>query len=129
MMLPATGLLERAGYRRLEPPPAFHEAQLRMWLLRCKGFAYVHEEKYIDLELHSRLFDNQLLVSKTPPVNSWQTVQLTKESGLCTFGDDDLFAYLCAHGAVHCWFRLKWLADVAALLAPKSTSDIRTTLS
>jgi hypothetical protein len=31
--------------------------------------------------------------------------------------DADLLLYLCAHGARHCWFRLKWLADIAALLA------------
>jgi hypothetical protein len=33
-----------------------------------------------------------------------------------TLPDDELFLYLCVHGAVHVWFRLKWLADVAALL-------------
>jgi hypothetical protein len=43
---------------------------------------------------------------------------------LDTLTDDDLFAYLCAHGANHCWYRLKWLADVGALLAPKSESEI-----
>ncbi|MGE5477527.1 MAG: nucleotidyltransferase family protein [Bacteroidales bacterium] len=29
--------------------------------------------------------------------------------------DEDLLPYLCGHGARHCWFRLKWLADIAAL--------------
>jgi hypothetical protein len=28
-----------------------------------------------------------------------------------------LFAYLCMHGALHWWNRLKWLADLNALLA------------
>ena len=32
-------------------------------------------------------------------------------------GEEDLFAYLCMHGALHWWNRLKWLADVNALLA------------
>jgi Uncharacterised nucleotidyltransferase len=36
---------------------------------------------------------------------------------------DDLFAYLCAHGASHSWFRLKWLADVGALLAQRPPSE------
>jgi hypothetical protein len=31
-------------------------------------------------------------------------------------GDDILFAYLAAHGAHSGWFRLKWLADITALL-------------
>jgi hypothetical protein len=29
----------------------------------------------------------------------------------------DVLVYLCVHGAVHQWFRLKWLADMGALLA------------
>jgi hypothetical protein len=33
-----------------------------------------------------------------------------------TLCDDELFLYLCVHGATHVWFRLKWLADVAAML-------------
>jgi hypothetical protein len=37
-------------------------------------------------------------------------------------GDEDLFAYLCMHGALHWWNRLKWLADVNALLA-SATED------
>ena len=37
--------------------------------------------------------------------------------GLRTLGEEDLFAYLCMHGALHWWNRLKWLADVNALLA------------
>src|SRR5262249_42174545 len=35
-----------------------------------------------------------------------------------------LFAYLCAHGANHCWYRLKWLADIGALLARRSGIEI-----
>src|SRR5262249_31137178 len=30
----------------------------------------------------------------------------------------DLFSYLCMHGALHSWSRLKWLADINALLTP-----------
>jgi len=42
--------------------------------------------------------------------------------GLHTLGDEDLFAYLCMHGALHWWNRLKWLADINAMLstAPES---------
>ena len=40
-----------------------------------------------------------------------------------TLGADDLFAYLCAHGAYHAWFRLKWLADIGALLAAEPMGE------
>ena len=39
------------------------------------------------------------------------------DGSLRTLGDAELFAYLCVHGASHCWFRLKWLADLNAWLA------------
>ena len=43
--------------------------------------------------------------------------------GLRTLGEEDLFAYLCMHGALHWWHRLKWLADINALLVA-SGSDV-----
>ena len=39
-------------------------------------------------------------------------------------GEADLFAYVCVHGAGHGWSRLKWLADLNALIAQKSEADI-----
>jgi len=114
--LPAAALLESAGYRRSEPPASFNEAQVRTWLLRRKELTYIHEERRLVVELHSRLFDNPRLMAKMPVTEPLRIVAVTEELGLRTFGEDDLFAYLCAHGAFHCWFRLKWLADIGALL-------------
>lgn len=37
---------------------------------------------------------------------------------------DELFAYLCVHGALSGWNRLKWLADCAALLDGMDTDEI-----
>ena len=116
LTLPAAALLEFAGYRRSEPPASFSEAQVRMWLLRCKELTYVHKERRLIVELHCRLFNNSRLMSKMPVAGPLRIVAVTEELGLRTFGEDDLFAYLCAHGAFHCWFRLKWLADIGALL-------------
>src|SRR5262249_38955185 len=39
---------------------------------------------------------------------------------LPTLPDLDHFLYLCAHGSRHCWFRLKWVADIGAMLRRKS---------
>ena len=113
----AAKVLERAGYRPTEPPASFNKAQVRMWQLRCKEVTYLHEEQRLVVELHSRLFDNPRLMAKNPVTGPLRMVAVTEQHGLCTFGEDDLFAYLCAHGAVHCWFRLKWLADIGSLLA------------
>ena len=116
-ILPAAAVLELNGYRRLQPPSNFSESQLRTWMHRCKEILYVNDEKTILVELHCRLFDNLKLMPDIPDPRTLRIASITKEIGLCTFGEDDLFAYLCAHGAVDRWFRLKWLADVAALLA------------
>lgn len=51
-----------------------------------------------------------------------QAVSVGSGIKLATLGEKDLFAYLCAHGANHCWYRLKWLADIAALLG-KATQE------
>jgi hypothetical protein len=114
----AAAVLERAGYSRHQPSPEFTASQLQMWTHRCKEICYRHPEKRIDVELHSRLFDNPAMPAGLI-VNRWRTLPLGDGMAVATFEDDDLFAYLCAHGAVHCWFRLKWLADIAALLAQK----------
>jgi hypothetical protein len=43
---------------------------------------------------------------------------------LPTFAKDELFAYLCVHGAFHGWSRVKWLADLAALIAQESPAEV-----
>jgi hypothetical protein len=110
-------LLERAGYRQHQPPPEFTASQLQMWMHRSKEIRYIHPEKKIEVELHSRLFDNPRMTVGMPATNRLRIVPLRNGIGVCTFGDDDLFAYLCGHGAADRWFRLKWLADIGALLA------------
>jgi hypothetical protein len=112
----ATTLLQQAGYRRFEPPAGFNDDQLRMWLLRCKEIDYIHDDRRIVVELHFRPFDNPRLMAELPVTGSTHVVRIDHKGELRTFGEDDLFAYLCVHGAIHSWFRLKWLADVGALL-------------
>jgi Uncharacterised nucleotidyltransferase len=124
LTLAASVLLERAGYRQFEPPATFGEAQLLMWRHRCKEVRYVHEKTQLEVELHSRLFDNPRLMAEVPITGSLRTIPISKDIGLCTLGEDDLFSYLCAHGAVHCWFRLKWLADIGALLAHQPVGGV-----
>ena len=47
-------------------------------------------------------------------------VSLAGNNAVRTLGEEDLFAYLCVHGALHVWNQLKWLADINALLAAAS---------
>src|SRR5262245_4510224 len=116
-MLPAaTAILLRAGYCRSDPPPGISDAQLRMVVPLRKDLAFVHQVTRVQLELHWRLFLNPYAVAE-PSFIASRVVHLAGAAGLRTLGEEDLFAYLCMHGALHWWNRLKWLADVNALVA------------
>lgn len=75
----------------------------------------MHGASGIIVELHWRLTNNPRLL---PPeaARSRQKIVLGDFAGV-TLGPDDLLLYLSVRGAKHHWFRLKWLADVHALLA------------
>ncbi len=118
----ASALVERAGYRRFDPSAAISDTQLRLLVSMRKDFGYIHEESRLEIELHWRLFSNPHFMAETSVIASSRVVPITGTIGLRTLGEDDLFAYLCAHGAVHWWYQLKWLADVGALLA-KAPND------
>jgi len=45
-----------------------------------------------------------------------------------TLAPDDLFLYLCVHGAKHGWCQLGWICDIAQLLAVPGLIDVATVL-
>jgi hypothetical protein len=116
-LVAATALLERSGYRRQTPLPSFGCPQLRMWLRRTKELEYIHEQRRLRVELHVRPFDNPELLPGLPSGGPARLVPFGNSGVAPTFNEDDHFTYLCAHGALHSWFRLIWLADIGALLA------------
>src|SRR5262245_35827301 len=111
----ATELMLRAGYHRIDPPPRISDAQLRMLMPLRKDLGFVHDATGLRVELHWRLFLNPYAMAK-PVMAASRFVPVAGALGLRTLGAEDLFAYLCMHGALHWWNRLKWLADVNALL-------------
>ena len=82
-----------------------------------KDLGFVHQATGLRIELHWRLFLNPHAMAETSIMAASRVVPLAGAAGLRTLGEEDLFAYLCMHGALHWWNRLKWLADVNALLA------------
>jgi len=120
----ATTLLARAGYCRVEPPTDISDTQLRLLLSLRKDLGFVHQVTGLQTELHWRLFLNAHAMAEASLMASSRVVPLTGITGLRTMGDEDLFAYLCMHGALHWWNRLKWVADVNALLASRPGDEI-----
>jgi hypothetical protein len=118
----ATELVARAGYRRFDPPPGISDTQLRQLLPLRRDFGFIHQTTGLPIEVHWQLFGNPHAMAEDSIMAASRDVLLNDTAGLHTLGDEDLFAYLCMHGAIHWWNRLKWLADVNALLA-SATED------
>lgn len=70
------------------------------------------------LELHHRLTSNPFVLPAS--FAELDAGAVAVEAGNWSFrvlGDTDLFLYLCVHGEMHRWSRLKWLCDAAAMFA------------
>ncbi len=84
---------------------------------------FVHRETGIRIEPHWRLTRNSHLLTGNS-LASATTVCVAGTAHIRTIADEALFSYLCAHGAAHAWSRIKWLADVGALLHGRSEAEI-----
>jgi hypothetical protein len=116
-------LLKREGYVVTAPAGDFTPAQMQLVFEMHKDLELHHPGRGLNVELHWRLIDNPVLLREIGLGSATQEVTLLGGS-LRTLGDADLFAYLCVHGASHCWFRLKWLADLNAWLSHRQEDEI-----
>ena len=78
----------------------------------------------LQLDLHTRLADNPRLIPNINVHASKQWVDVGAGISLPTLANDELLAYLAVHGAAAGWFRLKWIADFAALLSVRSSAEV-----
>ncbi len=84
---------------------------------------FVHRASGTCVELHRRLTDNRALLD-------WDFDTLWQERDMVRVGAVDvptlarhrLVPYLCIHGAIHCWERLIWLNDLAAIVSQRGAS-------
>ncbi|HEX8512581.1 MAG TPA: nucleotidyltransferase family protein [Allosphingosinicella sp.] len=113
---PAAAALEEAGYRLTLPQGPKGRERLGLWHRHWKESVWTAPGSRLTVELHSKLNDNPLLLPDVGLGSPTQRVEVSKGRFLTTLCNDELFAYLCAHGASSAWFRLKWIADVGALL-------------
>lgn len=119
----ALKLLDEAGYKRIQPPAELSDAQFWRWFPIGKECEFVHRESGVQIELHWRLTNNPFLL-RGDIGQTQRVVPLAGRPGLRTLSNEELFPYLCAHGANDAWFRLKWLADIGAILEQKNQADI-----
>jgi hypothetical protein len=116
----AAALLGTLGYRLEVPGDA---TLLLRWHGSRKESVWRGDTGPI-IELHGRVADQPELLSTISAASPSQRVSVVPGVELSTFADDELFAYLCVHGASSAWFRLKWITDLAAWLHGRSPAEI-----
>ena len=120
---PACTALERAGFRPVSPGPDATPEQRRAWVARRKHSEWT-DPTGVAVELHASLTDNPLMAPGLAIGVGAREVAVAPGLALPTLPPDPLFAYLCVHGATHAWSRLKWIADVAAMIAGADDAEV-----
>lgn len=113
-------LLEREGYQALPPAAEPGTARWRAFARHAREVELRHCDSKMIIELQWRPTNNPRLLRGVDTVAATQYVTLDGGCSVRTLAQGDLFAHLCVHGASHLWSRLKWLADLNALLAAGS---------
>ncbi|WP_428030909.1 nucleotidyltransferase domain-containing protein [Ancylobacter sp.] len=114
---PLLALVMREGYRPVLPPPPLTSSTIDALRAMHMEAVLVDAVRGVHLEPHWRLTENRRLLPLAPLRAAAGTYETLAGVGLRVFHPDDEFAYLCVHGARSGWFRLKWLADLHALVA------------
>ena len=115
--LAAMALLERDGYALSFPAIHLGARQRRAVVRYSREVAFIHPAHGAFTELQWRVADNPELLKEVRAASPAQNVAVADGVSVRTLARDDLFAYLCVHGAHHAWSRLKWLADLNAFIA------------
>jgi hypothetical protein len=115
----ALRVLAETGYD-LAYPRGLTSAEFAIFVSLARECELRHVKLGLNVELHWGLADHPALLRGMSVASPIQWVTLSGGMRLRTFAADELFAYLCVHGAMHGWSRLKWLADLSAMLAGES---------
>lgn len=116
-------VLRSAGYHPIVPNRTEVE-DIERWHQKSKESMWRHLDAGFQLDLHTRLADQPGLIPTIGINSPRQSVTVAPGVELPTLAPDELFAYLCVHGAWSAWFRLKWPCDLAALLHGKGHHEI-----
>ncbi|WP_131836187.1 nucleotidyltransferase domain-containing protein [Ancylobacter aquaticus] len=105
------------GYRPVFPKAPLTPARINALRAFQMEAILVDPARGVQLEPHWRLTENRRLLPLAPLLAATGKRESLGGVSVRGFHPDDEFAYLCVHGARSGWFRLKWLADLHALLA------------
>ena len=120
----AWALLEQQGYQLVEPSAPLGADQREALVRFGREIELTSPRHGVAVELKWSPVENPMLLRGLDAHSATQDVTIAGAGAIRTFVDEDLFAYLCVHGASHCWFRLKWLADLNAWLTSKRQEEL-----
>jgi hypothetical protein len=117
-------ILRDAGYARVKPPARISDRRFFAWSEFIHECVFHSNAHGTFVELHWRLSENAAILRHVTAKSATQAVEIMPGRAVRTLNTEDLFAYLCMHGARHGWARIKWLADLAAWLATMAPEEI-----
>ncbi|WP_166038193.1 nucleotidyltransferase family protein [Sphingosinicella sp. YJ22] len=120
----AASLLQADGYEMVVPLGPATPERIAAWHQHAKESVWRHPGRGIHVELHTALADHPMLLAGVGIGSPRQKVRVAEGIVLPTLRLEELFAYLAVHGASSAWFRLKWIADLAALLEGCTPEEI-----
>ena len=112
-------LLGKCGFRLTLPA----ERNIEKWHDRSKESVWTCDLPPLQLDLHTRVVDNQRLVPSIDVHSPFQIVGVGNGVRLPTLAFDELVAYLSVHGASSAWFRMKWISDFAGLVQGRTADE------
>jgi len=112
---PADRLLRAAGYTSIFPDFELSERAKRAALGVAHHFIYQHHATHLLVELHWRLhhWTQQQIAQLWRQCGHWEWMSVLWKD----LAPEHLLPLLCDHGARHQWSSIKWLGDVATLIA------------
>ena len=123
----AGDILRAHSYERFEPRAQLTPRRLRSYIAHQKDFSYEHPTAGVVIDLHWRLFRNQFLPANAGLAEVGVDWVVLDSERIPTLPVSRLLLYLCVHGALDGWLRLKWLADIAALLGSMTAEQLAQT--
>jgi hypothetical protein len=118
----AARLLDSLGYVQQVPEPSVDPAD---WHRSHKESQWRNDDGIL-LDLHSRLGDHRALLPTATATVTPRMVEVPGGNSLPTLPDRLLLPYLAVHGGSSGWFRLKWVADFAALTSRLPSAAVAT---
>ncbi|MGC2659291.1 MAG: lasso peptide biosynthesis B2 protein, partial [Bryobacteraceae bacterium] len=122
-------ILRAQGYVRLDPQARLTRRRLRSYLAHQKDFSYGHPLSDVMIDLHWRLFRHAYLPANAGLIDVGEEWVEIGSERIATLPSPRLLLYLCVHGALDGWLRLKWLTDIGALVHAMTPEQLASTVN